>query len=233
LSEWDRISGLLHGVAEGQPNAWPELLALLGPQLDRMTRNQPVGRLRHDEDVQRDIVASVIAKLYADEHRVIKKLVAAEPQPVLQAWFRVLVRRAAIDIMRGRPEFRRGGKEKQPGWVSLATLVTRDGANAPSSLIAKQREVSMFMARSLKEASAAIASEGDQAAAVLAAQWKIAVVHSRRLVKRVEYFGEVLELVFAGHSYVEIAKQMGLSRREVELIVGYIEEFFHARGFAS
>lgn len=198
-----------------------------------MTRNQPVGRLRDDEDVQRDIVASVIGKLYADEHRVVKKLVAAEEQPVLQAWFRVLVRRAAIDIMRGRPEFRRGSKEKQPAWVSLATLVTRDGALAPSSLVAKQREVESFMARSLKEARTAIASMGDRAAESLATQWKIPAIHSRRLVKRVDYYGEVLELVFAGNSYVEIAKQTKLSRREVELIVGYIEEFFHARGFAN
>ena len=150
-----------------------------------------------------------------------------------EAWVRVLVRSAAIDVMRGRPEFRRGGGEREHGWFSLATLVTRDGMRAPDTLAAKQREVERFMSESVRAAKEAMAGRPSSAASSLAERWRIPVLHTRRLVKKVELYEPILQRVLAGQSYPEVASALELSRREVELVIGYIEELFHARGFAA
>lgn len=39
----------------------------------------------------------------------------------------------------------------------------------------------------------------------------------------------VLVAVLAGHAHTEIAARLGITRREVELSVRYIEELLHAR----
>ncbi len=232
LDTWEQIGLHLQEVAAGNPEAWEQLLALLSPLVERCSRAQPIGRLRDDEDAVRDIVAKVIAKLHANEHRTIKKFVEKEDPPPLEAWIRVLVRSAAIDVMRAHPEFVRGSKKREPGWLSLATLVTREGP-APNTLAAKQREVETFLAQSMREAREELERSPSDAAANLAAAWKIPVLHTRRLVKRVDVYERVLDHVLAGPSYVEVAAELRMSRREVELVVGYIEEFFHCRGFAA
>ncbi len=227
------MAELLHEVAGGQVEAWGELLIALSPILEALASRQPLGRLRDDVDTQRDIVAKVIGKLHRDEHELVKKFVGHKTPPPLKAWIRVLVRSAAIDVMRGKPEFQRGNQERLPGWFSLATLVTRDGANRADSLEAKQREVEVSMTQAIVSARAAIAEEGDEATLALAREWNVAPLHVRRLVQRIDLYPVVLKMVLAGFTYVEIADQAACSRREIGLVVGYIEEFFRARGFAD
>ena len=56
--------------------------------------------------------------------------------------------------------------------------------------------------------------------------------HVRRLIARGDQYLRVLVAVLDGHSYPEVATQLGLTRREIELTVRYIEELLRARGFA-
>lgn len=144
-----------------------------------------------------------------------------------------MVRSAAIDVMRGQPEFQRGYENQLPGWFSLATLVTADGSGQPNSLEAKQREAERFMTKAVELARKATLEHGEQAATELARAWNVGLVHTRRLIKRMDYYPPVLAMVLEGHTYGEIALALGPSRREIELIVSYIEEFYRARGFAS
>jgi hypothetical protein len=229
---WDQIGRYLAAVVDGEETAWADLLVALTPELEEIARRAPIGRLRGDADARRDVVTAVIAKLHADGHRVIKKLVAATDPPPLSAWVRLLVQRAAIDVMRGRPEFVRGGADREPGWLSLATLVTQHGAEVEGSLVTKRREVEQFIQRSAQEARDAAAQFGDDAAAKLAATWGIAVVHARRMVKR-DAYESVLALILEGHTVSEVAERLGQTRREIDLIVEYIEALCHARGFAA
>lgn len=223
----------LRAVAEGGAGAWEELLVQLSPRLETLARRQPIGRLRDDQDAQRDIVAKVIGRLHASDHKTIRNWAGQDEPPPLGAWIRVLVRSAAIDVMRARPEYIRGTKQKAPGWFSLATLVTQVGAQHANTLAEKQREVEQFLAAAIAQARIVLASASADAASTLAGEWKVAVVHARRLLKRIDAYEKILSMALAGHSYVEIGKELDLSRREVELIAGYIEEFFHARGFAE
>ena len=55
----------------------------------------------------------------------------------------------------------------------------------------------------------------------------------RRLVQRGTRYLQTLDGVLAGHSYPEVAAKLGVSRREVELTVHYLEELLEARRFAA
>lgn len=233
MDDWARIADDLAAVARGVDGAWSRLLVALEPEIERIARRAPIGRLRIDIDARRDVVTAVIAKLHRDEHAAIKRFVGQADPPPLLAWLRLLVRRTAIDVMRGRPEFVRGGELRAPGWMSLATLVTRDGAALPSSLAEMRREVEAFMTRVASEARDAVARHGADAAATLAARWQIGVLHTRRLIKRVDDYEVVFDMILTGHTQVEIASRMGRTVREVELVVSYLEELCHACGFAA
>ncbi|MBL4635794.1 MAG: hypothetical protein JKY56_18175 [Kofleriaceae bacterium] len=233
MESWEQIAVLFQDLAAGEEGAWQRLLVTLTPKLEILSRNQPIGRLRDDEDARRDIVAKVITRLHANEHRAIKRWVADDAPAPVRAWIRVVVRSAAIDVMRARPEYIRGSKNRSPGWFSLATLASQAGAAVPDSLVGKQREVESFMAESAREVRRAVEAQGSDAAGHLAATWQIPVVHTRRFVKRLDSYSEVLRMILAGCSYSEVSESLALSRREVELVVGYIEEFFHARGFGA
>jgi DNA-binding NarL/FixJ family response regulator len=77
-------------------------------------------------------------------------------------------------------------------------------------------------------------THGDEdAIALLAAEWRITRLHVRRLLARRQQYVAILRAVLAGFSYPEVATQLGLSRREVELTVRYLEELLGARGFAA
>lgn len=223
----------MQDVSNGEELGWSSLLVMLEPEIEKLARYQRIGRLRTNEDALRDIVTKVIARLHAGEHKAVKKLFALDEPPNVKAWIRVLVRSAAIDVMRAQPEFIRKNKNNDAGWIDLDTLVTVDGIKTPDSLIAKQREVEQFMSQASSDARNAITLHGDKAAAVLAEDWKVPLLQARRVIKKIDIFEPILKKVLAGHNYVEIGKSLELSRREVELVVGYIEEFFHARGFAA
>ena len=221
MSAWDEIERQLKAVAERGDAAWADLLIALTPELLKLARFQPIGRLKSDEDSPREIATGVMSRLRANEFRAIKKLFALDTPPKVRAWIRVLVRSAAIDFMRGQPEFARGNENREHGWVSLDTLVTRDGMVDAKSIEAKRRDVDRFIAKALAQVEAAVAEHDTEAAAVLAREWNVPVVHPRRLIKKAEDYTRVLALVFAGHSYPEVATKIGATRREVELTVGF------------
>ncbi|CAN5509980.1 hypothetical protein BH11MYX1_BH11MYX1_40590 [soil metagenome] len=228
---------LFRAVAErGDDAAWQALLARLDPELALMARRQPIGRLRDREDTPREIVMRTIARLHAKNYTAIKKLVTLEPKPELQAWLRVLVKRSAIDYMRESPEYERATAKRDHRWISLASLSSSQGpvAAQPDSLVEKRGEVTAFVKAAAERAAAEQrAHGGDEAITRLALEWKIGRIQVRRLLARREQYVTVLDLVLAGFSYPEVAEQLELSRREVELTVRYLEELLAARGFAA
>ena len=225
LRTWE----LLRGVAREGAARWPALAAELEPDLAAFAKRQPIGRLRDHEDTPREIVTRVLARLHAHEFAAIHKLCALDPPPVLQAWLRVMVRRAAIDYMRASPEYERATSARPDRWVSLASLSSANVAPNPDSLVIKRAQVTAFVRAMVERAEA---SEGDPIAR-LALEWKIERIHTRRLVQRGRRYLAVLGAVLAGNSYPEVASELGISRREVELSVRYLEELLAARGFAG
>ena len=228
---------LFRAVADkGDEGAWQALLSKLDPELALMARRQPIGRLRDREDTPREIVMRTMSRLHAKGYAAIKKLVTLEPTPELQAWLRVLVKRSAIDYMRESPEYERATAKRDHRWISLASLSSSQGpvAAQPDSLVEKRQEVTAFVEAAAERAAAEKQANGDDdAIAVLALEWKIARIQVRRLLARGEQYVTVLALVLAGFSYPEVAEKLGLSRREVELTVRYLEELLAARGFAA
>jgi DNA-directed RNA polymerase specialized sigma24 family protein len=221
---WERF----RAVARGD-DAWPALMAALEPELAAMARRAPIGRLRGREDSPRDIVTRVFERLHARDFAAIRKLCAMEPPPELRAWLRVLVRRVAIDYLRASPEFERATPQRGPDWVSLATLFSLHPAQAPSSLAGK-RELAVATVREMVgRAAAEVAARGDDAYTHLALEWHVPRIHVRRLATRGDQMLAVLVATLAGHTQSEIAGQLALSRREVELAVRYVEELLADR----
>ena len=228
---WDAVERLLAAVVDGGDGAWAALQATLHGELVRLARLQPIGRLRGDVDAAHEIALRVLARLHARDFAAIRRRAAAEAPPPVRAWIRVLVRTTAIDYMRQHADYVRGSAQRAPGWVSLATWASRPGVEEPRSLVEKRRDLERFIERMLDEANQARASNDDPAA-VLAVAWKVAPLHARRVLKNGARYMPVLQLVLAGYSYPEIAAQLACSRREVELVVEYLEELVSVRGFA-
>jgi DNA-directed RNA polymerase specialized sigma24 family protein len=221
-------------AASGKDSDWKTLLVELEPELMMMARNQPIGRLRDREDSPREIVTRVVARLFGKEYAAVKKLCAIDPPPELRAWLRVLVRRSAIDYMREHPEFDRGNEERAPRWISLASLGSGEAVAAdPGSLAEKRAQVIAFVRATVEEAVAAHKAEGDDALFRLALEWKVTRIHVRRAVKHGEQYVRVLTHVLEGLSYPETATKLGITRREVELNVRYIEELLRERRFGQ
>jgi len=219
MIDWGALASQLRAVANGDLAGWPAAQQALHPELVQLARRAPIGRLRDDRDAAHEVAARVLERLHAHEFRAIKRLFATETEPVVRAWIQVIVRTAAIDVMRAQPEYQRA-KTK---WISLATLASNPGSPAPASLVEKQREVERFLERAIEEAEAPDIAE----------RWKIDPKHVRRLATKGERYLPVLRLVLAGHSYPEVATQLGFTRREVELVVEYIEELLQVRGFGT
>jgi DNA-directed RNA polymerase specialized sigma24 family protein len=220
---------LFRAVARGDRDAWPALMAALEPQLLVMAKRAPIGRLRTRDDSPRDIVAAVFARLHARDYAAIRALCDGEPVAELGAWLRVIVRRAAIDYMRGTPEFARGTPQRAPGWVSLASLSSSAQGPAVDSRANKRELITMTVREMVARTAAEVKAHGDDAYAVLALEWKIPRLHIRRLASRGEQFLVVLAGVFDGSTQQEIAERLGISRREVELTVRYLEQLLQAR----
>jgi DNA-directed RNA polymerase specialized sigma24 family protein len=207
------------------PAAWPALMAALEPELIGMARQTPIGRLRDREDSPREVVAAVFARFHANDHAVIKRLCAQEPRPELRAWLRVVVRRAAIDFMRANPEFERASNR----WISLATLTSSAPEQSADSLVEKRAEVVKALREMVATAETETAARGEDAIGHLALEWGVERLHVRRLVARGAQYLAVIGALFAGHSHTDTATQLGLTRREVELTLGYVEELLRAR----
>jgi DNA-directed RNA polymerase specialized sigma24 family protein len=204
-------------------------MTALEPELTAMARQVPIGRLRERDDSPRDIVTRVFGRLHARDHAAIRKLCALDPPPVLRAWLRVVVRRAAIDYLRASPEFERATPERPADWVSLATLTSAAPAPAPDSLAPRRALVIATVRDMVARTAVEVKARGDDAYTELAQRWKIARIHVRRLAQRGEQLLAVLLAVLEGRTQAEIAEQLAITRREVELSVRYIEELLHAR----
>jgi len=228
LTEDEPLWQLLRAVAADDAAAWPALVTQLEPLLVQFARRQPIGRLRDRDDTPREIVTRVIARLHAREHAAIRKLVVLEPAPELRAWLRVLVRRSAIDYMRETPEFERASNR----WISLASLTSAAPSPEPDTLAEKRAEVVAFVRGALDHVRRESQQHGDEALSRVALEWKLARIHVRRLLARGDQYLAVLSAVLAGHSYPEVAEQLAITRREVELTIRYLEELLAARGFA-
>lgn len=223
MIDWDAVASQLRTVAAGAVDAWPAVQGALYPELIRLARLQPIGRLKSDVDATHEVAARVLERIHAHDYRALKRLFATDQEPVVRAWIRVLVHTAAIDVMRQHAEYQRRSEKREAGWISLATLTSKPGASPPASLVEKQRELERFLVRALEEHA-----ESD-----IAARWNIEPVHVKRLATKGARYLPVLRLVLAGHSYPEVAAQLDLTRREVELVIQYIEEFLEARRFGS
>lgn len=224
---------LFQAVAASGAAAWQALAAELEPVLLQMAKHQPIGRLKDREDTPREVVIRVLARLHKREFDAIKRVCSLSPRPELQAWLRVLVKRSAIDYMRESPEYERGNDKRDHRWISLATLSSRAIAAHQDSLAIKRQAVLAFVREAVERAAAEAQACGlDDAIAHLALGWKIDRTHVRRLIQRGEQYLKVLTLVLEGHSYPETAEQLGITRRETELTIRYIEDLLEARGFA-
>jgi DNA-directed RNA polymerase specialized sigma24 family protein len=219
----------LFRAAARDAGAWPALLAALEPELLAMARRQPIGRLRARDDTPREIVTRVFEKLHANDRSAIHRLVALDPPPQLRAWLRVIVRRAAIDYMRASPEFERATETRPHRWISLASLSSLQPAPDPASLAGKRDLVLSMIRDMVARAHAEVAAHGDDAYTQLALEWKISRIHVRRLATKGEQLLAVLLGVLEGRNHGEIAQQLAITRREVQLAVGYIEELMAAR----
>lgn len=195
----------------------------LEQRLHILARSQRIGRLKRRDDDLRDIIVRVFEKLHRNEFRALAGYFSIERPPSFSGWMRRVVRSCAIDHMRSHPEFKRSATGSDERWVSLATLGSAGAeANAPSSVVYKRRQVLRDVADIVARVDELSA---DEAGRVLGINRK----HTRRVAKKGAHYGSALELLFAGHSYPEIADQLGLTRREVELIVQYVEELLTAK----
>lgn len=227
------LEALVRDVARDGGEAWPALAGGLETAVARLARNQRIGRLRKDVDATREIVTSVLERLHANGFRAIQRWVEAQPQPPFEAWLRVIVRTAAIDVMRRHADYVRGNAETAPRWVSLISLATNDRAVNAASIEAKRREVETFLGAALTAARDHHGRAGSDGVLQLAIRWQVEPLHVRRLITKGEHYLPVLTRVLDGFSYPEVGQQLTMSRREVELIVGYIEDFLAARRFAT
>jgi DNA-directed RNA polymerase specialized sigma24 family protein len=233
MSAADELWPLFRAVATGGEPAWPPLAEALHPVLLAMAARQPIGRLRSSEDSRHEIVVRVLERLHARERSAIARLCAMEPPPNLEAWLRVIVRRSAIDFMRESPEYERARAGRDDRWVSLVTLASTPPGRGFDSIADKRAAVVGFLREAVARADREFEEHGDDAFGRLASEWTIPRIHVRRLVQRGARYLLTLDAVLAGYSYPEIATQQGVTRREVELTVLYLEELLAARKFGA
>lgn len=219
---WRAIERVAAGVLNGGDAAWSELMRVLEPELQVLVRYQKIGRLRGRSDEAHDIILAVFEKLKRDDCRALRGYFDREQRPSFAAWMRRVVQSCAIDYMRGHAEYNRAATDSQQRWNTLATLTTGVGAKLRGTLEDKRAQV----IRDLREAVRITGADGAEA---LASRWNVGAVQARRVAKKGDLYEPVLQRVFAGFSYPEIAAELELSRREVELIVQYLVELLTAR----
>jgi len=227
----DALWEQFRAVATSGEHAWPALAAALMPVCLPIAKHQPIGRLRDQEDSAHEIVTRLLERLHANEFSAIKKLCATDPAPPLSAWLRIVIRRSAIDFMRESPEYQRGNSKRDPRWISLATLTSTAPAAGPDSLAEKRTTLVAFLRATVASAQQEHAAHGDDALGRLSLAWSIPRLQVRRLLQRGTDYLRVLDLVLAGSSHADTGKALGITTREVELLVGYIEELLAARRF--
>ena len=74
---------------------------------------------------------------------------------------------------------------------------------------------------------------GDDAFEAVAREWRVPRIHVRRLARKGPQLIAVLESVLEGLAHTEVAKRLEITRREVQLSIGYIEELLRVRKFGA
>lgn len=210
-------------------DAWPALLVELEPELVTLARYQPIGRLRQHDDTAREVTTRVFERLHAREFAAIKRLCALDPPPDLRAWLRVIVRRSAIDYMREHPEYERATANRPNAWITLASLTSSAPGMNTDSLAEKRELVLTTVHEMVVRAADEVERHGETAFGKLALEWKIGRIHVRRLAQRGAQLEAVLVGLIEGRTQAELATGLGVTRREVELSVRYLEELLQAR----
>ena len=105
--------------------------------------------------------------------------------------------------------------------VVVAGTAARCRIRSPRSATRSPRSCATAVERARSETEGARRRRCDRAARARVEDRRI---HVRRLIARGEQYVAVLNAVLAGFSYPEIGEKLGISRREVELTVRYLEE---------
>lgn len=227
--DWAALESLARRCAdrEREDEAWPALMLGLEPKLRALVRYERIGRLREREDDLRNIVVDVFEKLSRERFRVLTGYFAYPRRPGFRGWVRAVLRTTAIDYLRRHAEYSRD-PEAESRWVKLATLTSGIEGDTAGSLNARRRQVLCDLAEAAVAAREAVAGD-DDAIGELARTWKVAPLHVRRLVAKGQLYHPAFELALAGHTQAEIASRLGVTRREIELVIQYAEEFLHLR----
>ena len=221
-ARWRALEQCASDVLCGGKPEWTAFMERLEPELQVLVRYQKLGRLHAHEDTMADVVLAVFEKLARDDYRAMRAYFARDPRPSFSAWMRRVVQSSAIDYMRTRAEYKRTADSGEGRWRELATLTSGVGARMSGSLTEKRNQ----LLRDLREAVEIATHDG---AAALARTWRVSEVAARRVTKKGDLYEPVLQRVFAGFTYAEIATELELSPREVELIVQYLVELFTNR----
>ena len=209
MDSWSRIETLANALLHGDAEAWQELWLALEPELRRMWRYAPIGRLRDREDDRANAMVYFFDKLRADDHRVLRRYFETADRPPLKVWMRTVFVRTAIDYMRSHEEFHRRATpadverqtRSQHRWVELMSL-TSNVQGAPFSL--SGRVVALRMLERLDAAAAD--AKPDQA-------------------RRRAAYRPALEQWLTGATMAEIAEAVGLaSADEADQIVNAAKE---------
>lgn len=140
MDPWSRIETLASALLRGETGAWAQLWVALEPELRRMWRFAPIGRLRDREDDRANAMVYFFDKLRADDHRVLRRYFDASDRPPLKPWMRTVFVRTAIDYMRSHEEFQRRAtpadherqQRSQHRWIELMSLTSNVDGGAYS-----------------------------------------------------------------------------------------------------
>lgn len=221
---WSVLEALAASVVEDAQH-WPQFVAALHPRATELARVQPIGRLRNQPDDLREIALRVVAKLHRDHHRVLASYFAKPDRPSFRAWIRRVVASSALDYLRQYPEFRRTA-DSGDRWVDLVSVASQCGGANPNASIDEKRQQVLLDLQGLLDA---VCPATDEQLPALAARWNVSVPSLRRLRKRSSHAVPVFRAALAGLSQRETADSLGLSRRDVELTLAYVEELLRER----
>jgi DNA-directed RNA polymerase specialized sigma24 family protein len=217
------MESLAASAIEGR-QGWQSFVALVHPRAVELARFQPIGRLRDRPDELHEIALRVVAKLHRDNHHVLRAYFAKPDRPSFRAWMKRVVASTALDHLRQHPEFRRSGATSDR-WIDLVSLASQCDTDPNASIEQKRDQV----LRDLQAILDAVTRGSDDSLPMLAARWHVSAASLKRLRNRSDHAIAILRATLAGLSQREVAASLGLSRRDVELTLGYVEELLRAR----
>ncbi|MFO0550562.1 MAG: hypothetical protein U0271_19360 [Polyangiaceae bacterium] len=123
------MNELIERVVRGEASAWHELWAAVEPTVWAISgKPQIVGALARRTDERRNIVVDVMARLAEHDFRRLRQFLdaaAARTSTSFKAWLATVTARAAIDYVRGHPEYLRRAADvsrHEPRWVQHTSV---------------------------------------------------------------------------------------------------------------